>query len=344
MFRRQVRFIRAALQTAPARVRSRSRRLCSESLECRTLLTATPIGSVPDGEDECPSAQLAAQLVTSTAAFLPNYDGTGHLQAGPADGMIFVPEGQEPIPIPEPRFVQTGSKWSQPGGLGAPLTITYSYSNLLDGGLPGGLSPSEIRAAVEEALGEWAAVAPLNFIEQVDAGPDPSQSDTSYSAINRPLLRFGHHFIDGSSGQNTLAHAFDPGTNGINGDIHFDNGNTWGLRPSGNVIDLLEVMTHELGHTLGLAHEDDVNAIMNSFYSRRYSGLGSAFLFQDDINGIQAIYGSGVGTVTPLPADDAYESNDSLATAADPLVNGGNWNQRLLSSINGMAVQSNQDW
>ena len=34
------------------------------------------------------------------------------------------------------------------------------------------------------------------------------------------------------------------------------------------------------------------NAIMNPFYGARYNGLGTAFLLQDDINGIQAIYGT----------------------------------------------------
>ncbi len=338
MLRRHTEMLRAKFSATLARRQPRTKRLLSEPLECRMLLSATTIAGTPNEVDD----GLYAPEVACASAFLPECSDANHVHAVSTESMIYVPEGQEPTLVPEPRFVQAGSKWSQPGGLGTPVTITYSYSNLLDAGLPGGLSPNDLRAATEEALAEWAAYAPLNFIELVDSGPAPS--DANYSATNRPMLRFGHHFIDGSSGQNTLAHAYIPGGSGLSGDIHFDNGNTWGLRPSGGVIDLLEVMTHELGHALGLDHEDDVSAIMNSIYARRYNGLGTAFLFQDDINGIRAVYGAGVGSVTPLAGDDNYELNNSLATAADPLGNSGNWNQRLLSSISGLAVQSDHDW
>lgn len=92
-------------------------------------------------------------------------------------------------------FVVDGRKWPQPNGLGTPVVITYSYSNLLDGGLGGKLTESELRAATEEALALWATYAPLEFREVSDTGPAPS--DTSYAANNHPDIRIGHHFIDG---------------------------------------------------------------------------------------------------------------------------------------------------
>ncbi len=44
------------------------------------------------------------------------------------------------------------------------------------------------------------------------------------------------------------------------------------------------------------------------------------------------------------PNDDAYEQNDSLATAADPLGNGGEWERMWLSTIAGFGVSRDEDW
>src|SRR5213078_2782557 len=69
----------------------------------------------------------------------------------------------------------TDGRWTneQPGGPGTPLALRYSYSNLLDGGLPtatGFGSNAQIRAAMEEALGLWTAVAPIQLTEVPDSG------------------------------------------------------------------------------------------------------------------------------------------------------------------------------
>lgn len=58
------------------------------------------------------------------------------------------------------------------------------------------------------------------------------------------------------------------------------------------LLDLLDynlyrVAAHELGHSLGLSHSTDIGALMYPNYM--YSG--NVQLSQDDINGIQAIYG-----------------------------------------------------
>lgn len=196
---------------------------------------------------------------------------------------------------------QPGAKWPQPGGLGTPVAISYSYSNLLDGGMQG-VTNLQLRAAVEEALDVWAAEAPLIFTEIVDSGPLPTAADNNYSAAGTPNLRYGHHPIDGGSG--VLAHAYYPQsttTSGIAGDLHFDEGETWDIKPASGKIDFLEVCLHETGHALGLGHEDPPpTAVMNPFYGARFNGLGTAFLFQDDIDGIQSLYVTGVPSTSCL--------------------------------------------
>jgi len=60
---------------------------------------------------------------------------------------------------------------------------------------------------------------------------------------------------------------------------------------------LLLVSTHELGHTLGLAHSGEPGAIMTPYYST-YSPLLQ--LGKDDIDGIQYLYGMNFGRYTGI--------------------------------------------
>ena len=70
---------------------------------------------------------------------------------------------------------------------------------------------------------------------------------------------------------------------------------------SGTALDFRRAATHEFGHVLGLGHPDsagqNVPAVMNGNYS-----AVSETLQQDDINGVQAIYGVfNAPTPTPTP-------------------------------------------
>ena len=188
--------------------------------------------------------------------------------------------------------------WPQPGGPGTTVTVTYSYSNLLDGGFLL-ITPAELRAATEEALQLWARYAPLDFVEVPDAGPAPS--DVPYPADGFPQIRVGQHpMLD-------IAHGFFPTAgNGLAGDVHLDSGIPWTV--GAGHWNVLEALVHELGHAIGLPHELDQVAMMNPAYpAMRYDGLGSAFLFAADIENVRAIYGTGGGSLrsldpTPEPA------------------------------------------
>jgi hypothetical protein len=96
-----------------------------------------------------------------------------------------------------------------------------------------------------------------------------------------------------------LAHAYFPDeASGLGGDVHFDVGVPWTL--GAGHWNFLEAITHELGHALGLPHELRLPAIMNPSYpTHRFQGLGSAFLLPADVEAIQALYGSGRGSVRP---------------------------------------------
>ncbi len=203
-------------------------------------------------------------------------------------------------------FLASPYRWSQPNGPGSTITLTYSYSNLLDGTIQG-VSDSTLRAATEEALAVWASYVPIRFVEVEDSGPTPIASEQSYTASGRPNIRIGAHTIDGSQG-GELAHAFLPysTTDGLAGDLHLDAEEDWTENNGGF---LLEVVLHEMGHVLGLDHVENVDAIMNPFVMNRFSALGQADLLPDDIDGIRSLYGEGSGSVVPL-VDDGTDTPD----------------------------------
>jgi predicted Zn-dependent protease len=194
-------------------------------------------------------------------------------------------------------YATSGYSWSGTLQSDGYYHITYSYYNVLNGQL-NGLSASTVKEVIQEALGLWAKYVPIKFTEVADSGVD-NTTGQSYNASGSADIRISSLFIDGPNG--TLAYTYYPysTTDGLAGDVFFDNSDKWATNPS-NGIDLLEVATHELGHALGLAHSQNSSAIMYAYYGGRFSGLGTGYLTQDDISGIQSIYGSGTGSVTPL--------------------------------------------
>jgi hypothetical protein len=202
-----------------------------------------------------------------------------------------------------PQFVVQGGKWPQPGGLGSPITLTYSYENMFDGALkmPGGvpLPASLIRQSVETALGLWADVVPIHFVEVPDDGKEYFKGAAQYGQ-----LRFRHVFINGPDPPNgqpiPKAQAYFPFSGDpYAGDVEFDHGDPWQEVGTISVPDILGAMTHELGHSLGLGHTDIPSANMYWIF-RRTKGLHDGWLHPDDIAGMLEVYGPGQGSVTPL--------------------------------------------
>jgi hypothetical protein len=180
---------------------------------------------------------------------------------------------------------------------GKPIELTYSYSNLLDGGLLDPLGePVEletIRRSVVEAMEVWARVVPIHFVEVFDNGLSRHPQDGG----TQGTIRLGHLRLDGPGSFKARAHF--PGIFPISGDIHFDDTDRWSLAGTLLYPDILGAAIHELGHALGLGHSDIVEAAMYPTFPRT-SGLGTGRLHADDVAGIQAIYGEGTGSVTPL--------------------------------------------
>ncbi|XP_039257635.2 uncharacterized protein LOC120334232 [Styela clava] len=123
--------------------------------------------------------------------------------------------------------------------------------------------------------------------------------------------------FDGKGG--TLAHAFYP----ENGRLHLDKTENWYLARKGSVDhykkDLFTVAAHELGHNIGLMHSRTRGALMAPVY--KYAGTVEEYkLPQDDINGIESMYGE---RIESNPAEESNTACNDLRTnygiAADKL-------------------------
>ncbi|KAK7088113.1 stromelysin-1-like [Littorina saxatilis] len=141
------------------------------------------------------------------------------------------------------------------------------------------------RDAIRDAFNIWRQVAPLEFREETRR-----QEKVDINILFGGRQHGDTYPFDGPGV--VLAHAFGPGDYDLAGDMHIDNDETWGLGQQGEdreATDLLMVATHELGHSLGLAHSLDPGAIMYPYYT------GANQLGQDDIKAIQSLYGARIG-------------------------------------------------
>uniref|UniRef100_A0A8C7YJ64 Collagenase 3 n=1 Tax=Oryzias sinensis TaxID=183150 RepID=A0A8C7YJ64_9TELE len=142
------------------------------------------------------------------------------------------------------------------------------------------LKSSDVDRIIRQALNVWSAVTPLTF-RKLHEGT----ADIMISFGSREHGDFNP--FDGPDG--LLAHAYPPGP-GIGGDVHFDEDENW--TKDSSAYNLFIVAAHELGHALGMSHSSDPGALMYAAYS--YS---EGFpLAEDDIDGIQDLYGEHVYT------------------------------------------------
>ena len=167
------------------------------------------------------------------------------------------------------------------------LDITYVFVNgtgQLDGDVE--------RDLVRRAFALWAEQTALTFTEVTDNNAD----------IVIGWAEGDHGDGDPFDGPgDVLAHASFPNPyDNSQVFLHFDDDERWVDSETRNV-DLLTVAAHEIGHTLGLAHSNDPDALMFPSYSgpRRFLG-------DDDIAGVQSLYGV---ASAPQPAPEAPPEN-----------------------------------
>jgi hypothetical protein len=158
-----------------------------------------------------------------------------------------------------PRFALQGSRWDR-------RIIKWCLkNNTMD------LPIDDTKEALRAAFLEWDRHMDHNSLVKVSGHPN----------ILVKFARGAHGDGDPFDGAgNVLAHAlFPPLASGfLAGDVHFDEDETW------TKDFLMKVALHEIGHSLGLAHSNDPQAVMYPFFT------GRSTLSPDDKAAIRTLY------------------------------------------------------
>lgn len=223
------------------------------------------------------------------------------------------------------------------GNIGQGTTVTFAFRATEPGTMPNGtsgftqFSQAQITATLL-ALQSWADVAGITFQQVTDPGSDYS---------NNATILFGNYSA-GASG--AAAFAYLPGNTafGANaGDVWINSSLSYNATPVLNAYGY-QVITHEIGHAIGLLHPADYNAgagvsityaahatyfedsrqySLMSYFSERETGAdfvrwqGNTGFFQysavplmDDIAAAQRLYGANMTTRT---GDTVYGFNSN---------------------------------
>ena len=245
-----------------------------------------------------------ASLLLACSLSVPSVSPSGPTAESPYRFDELPSKVNESAAIAEYRAISTWDK----------LDISYSFANGT-----GQLQGDSERDLIRRAFGLWAEQTPLTFTEVAD-------NSTADIVVGWAVGDHGDGDpFDGPG--DVLAHASFPNPyDNSQVFLHFDDDERWVDSETRNV-DLLTVAAHEIGHTLGLAHSSDPDALMFASYSgpRR-------FLSQDDVAGIQEIYGVGSGPdpapeappqgATPPPAEGQDTDSDGISDDDEVLVTG----------------------
>lgn len=164
---------------------------------------------------------------------------------------------------------------------------------------------AEWETAFAESADLWNQLAPFTFQVVVDSPKDPCDDPNVVAPRNGAV--FSSTICGTAFGATALAvtstWVTDSGATPLQSGIWYNTSFTWGVYAGPNegpgyegVYDFRRATLHELGHVLGLAHEEDVPSIMHELISDIESPTA------DDVEGVREIYlGPRIRSVSPNP-------------------------------------------
>ncbi len=175
-------------------------------------------------------------------------------------------------------------------------------------------STAEVFDALDGALSVWTdeGEAAVSFL------PGESTTSTSWTYDELDVLQYST--TTGSGGTLAVCQYWYYDSYVLDCDIRFYARNAYGAiawsadpsGPSSSEYDLETVAIHELGHCLGLDHSTDADARM---YAYAWAGAADRHLGEDDIDGLQAIYGA--SAVELEYSDHEVDDDASGASSGD---------------------------
>ena len=212
------------------------------------------------------------------------------------------------LPSMVAAYTLSGPKWPQSGA-------TFYVDITGSGGL--------FNTGFETAISRWNAATPYFQFSTVRQFGDPCSNPNGGTIRNG--VKFDTMDCGVAFGASTLAvtHTWSSGGSILQSGMVFNSTKTWDVYSGpyqggshAGVQDFARVAVHELGHSLGLSHENSLQSIMASAFV-----VGSTIEVPqtDDVNGVQALYGPPLDTVIPSVTIGSPTSGPTYTTGTATL-------------------------